>query len=431
MSKKSKEKTLLPRFNEFDSFPEIAFDETIKRNVEWRFPRLFTRRRPTKKMLEDGRQSALGFWEIGYDGAHLITRWGQIDGKGDPQTSATRVNLNNSGRTMIEQALLQGRRKYNNKIKEKDATPDQELAVVPIEPTLAYTYEAKDWKRAKRWLATPKIDGGRMLVRRTIDPEGNKVITYMTRKKRAIPNMEHMDEEFNALFDLLPEGTTIDCEANLPGEPFQLFISFFRSQTKQRGTERVKGTILDIILPDNDMTFWDRHQMLNDIYKQALGQNYVGRTIKKKGQEPYIEYVPRTVSVLPVHEVASPEAVTALHDIFCSIGYEGLILRNADMMYEFGRTHSLLKVKSWLDDEGPIVDITEGEGKMKGKAIFHVEDKNGNIFAVTMAATMEQREEWFNNRAALIGQLLTYKYFEETDDGIPRFPVGIAIRNYE
>ena len=45
--------------------------------------------------------------------------------------------------------------------------------------------------------------------------------------------------------------------------------------------------------------------------------------------------------------------------------------------------------------------------------------------------TKEQRTGWFDNGDKWIGSLLTVRFQELTDDGIPRFPVGITIRNYE
>ena len=35
------------------------------------------------------------------------------------------------------------------------------------------------------------------------------------------------------------------------------------------------------------------------------------------------------------------------------------------------------------------------------------------------------------NADELIGKMLTVKFFELTDEGIPRFPVGLVIRDYE
>jgi hypothetical protein len=34
-------------------------------------------------------------------------------------------------------------------------------------------------------------------------------------------------------------------------------------------------------------------------------------------------------------------------------------------------------------------------------------------------------------RGDYIGKDLTVQFFELTDDGVPRFPVGIAVRDYE
>ena len=43
----------------------------------------------------------------------------------------------------------------------------------------------------------------------------------------------------------------------------------------------------------------------------------------------------------------------------------------------------------------------------------------------------EQRAEWLARAPDLVGKALTVKYFQLSDDGVPRFPVGIALRDYE
>jgi DNA ligase-1 len=57
--------------------------------------------------------------------------------------------------------------------------------------------------------------------------------------------------------------------------------------------------------------------------------------------------------------------------------------------------------------------------------------ENGDLFKTRPRGTREERTEYFDNGDDYIGATLTVRYFEMTDDGIPRFPVGIAIRNYE
>lgn len=419
---KKDSKALSPQVEQFEDFEEVELDVDLKKLKPWRFPRLFTRRKPTKRMIEDGEDGALAFWEIGFDGLYLITRWGQMNEGARIQSSAKKIEVNKSGRTLIQQSLLNGRKKYNDKVQDGDAVTDPDLAQVPIRPTLAHPFKEADWLRAKHWVASPKIDGGRMLVFKS--KRGRK-LTRLTRKKKEVPpaNLEHQEEETLALLDELPEGSVLDIECCLPGQTFQKFTSYFRSSEQLIGYEDVRAYVLDVILPGNDKTYRQRHKILEQAYRKAFGSCYVAN---ENGR-----FYSRSILILGCIPVKNVEDVVEMHEAFLTMNYEGLMLRDADSLYQFGRSHSLLKVKKWLDDEATITDVTDGDGKMEGKAIFICEDSQGREFRVTMAATMEQREEWFQKKNSLIGKLLTYTYFEETDDGLPRFPVGIDIRDYE
>jgi hypothetical protein len=44
---------------------------------------------------------------------------------------------------------------------------------------------------------------------------------------------------------------------------------------------------------------------------------------------------------------------------------------------------------------------------------------------------MESRREAFARRKEIVGKMLTVRYQNMTVAGVPRFPVGIAIRDYE
>jgi DNA ligase-1 len=48
-----------------------------------------------------------------------------------------------------------------------------------------------------------------------------------------------------------------------------------------------------------------------------------------------------------------------------------------------------------------------------------------------MKGTTESKKERMENVEEFYGKLLTVKYQELSADGIPRFPVGIAFRDYE
>ena len=114
------------------------------------------------------------------------------------------------------------------------------------------------------------------------------------------------------------------------------------------------------------------------------------------------------------------------------MGFEGLILRNCNGIYEVNkRSYDLQKYKHFIDEEFDIIDFTEGTGDEKGLIIFICETKSGKTFSVRPKGNHEYRKELFDNGDYLIGKKLTVMFQEYSGEGVPRFPVGITIRDYE
>ena len=108
------------------------------------------------------------------------------------------------------------------------------------------------------------------------------------------------------------------------------------------------------------------------------------------------------------------------------------MVRNLKGAYRIGkRSADLQKVKTFLDGEYRIVDYLEGTGNEAGCVIWVCETLEGRQFRVRPRGTQEERKLLFQNGDEYIGKMLTVRYQELTDDGVPRFPVGIAIRDYE
>jgi DNA ligase 1 len=107
------------------------------------------------------------------------------------------------------------------------------------------------------------------------------------------------------------------------------------------------------------------------------------------------------------------------------LGGEGLMMRKPGSLYEVGRSHTLLKVKSFFDAEARVVGHEPGKGKHKGRlGALVLQMPDGTRFNVGSGFTDAQREA-----PLAIGSLVTYRYQELTNDGVPRFPtfVGEAI----
>ena len=111
-------------------------------------------------------------------------------------------------------------------------------------------------------------------------------------------------------------------------------------------------------------------------------------------------------------------------------GYEGAIIRPKAGKYEYGfRSNTLLKVKTFSDAEFEVVNVIEGKGKFEGKACFICKnDLTDSTLVCTIATTMEEKAQQFQNKEKYIGKKLTVKFFGRTDEQIPRFPTGKAFR---
>jgi len=63
--------------------------------------------------------------------------------------------------------------------------------------------------------------------------------------------------------------------------------------------------------------------------------------------------------------------------------------------------------------------------------VWQVRDEYGNVFWSRPKGSRKQRHIWYWNAKRYIGSSLTIRYQELTEDNVPVFNVGIAIRDYE
>jgi len=107
-----------------------------------------------------------------------------------------------------------------------------------------------------------------------------------------------------------------------------------------------------------------------------------------------------------------------------SLGGEGLMLRQPGSPYQSGRSSTLLKVKSFHDAEGRVVEHLPGKGRHAGRlGAVVVELPNGLTFSVGTGFTDAQRRD-----PPPVGSTVTFRYQELTDRGVPRFPSFVRVR---
>lgn len=273
------------------------------------------------------------------------------------------------------------------------ATDDE----VPL-PMLALDFHKRGSSMVFPCYVQPKYDGTRCV--------GVPTKGLFSRNRKRYPNMDHILQELKDF----PPSLIFDGELYSDELTFQEIVGLVKRETLKPGdTDKVKLIkyhVYDLIY---DAPFEDRYSRL-----KALFDKYKFTHLK----------------LAPTELCASKEAVKGFHDRYVDTKFEGAILRNKKGKYKIGqRSADLLKYKLFQDSEFPITNFTEGTGVEEGCVIWECKIKDGTKFMCRPRGTREERMELFKNGKSYVGKELTVKYQELTDDGVPRFPVGICIRS--
>jgi DNA ligase-1 len=146
-------------------------------------------------------------------------------------------------------------------------------------------------------------------------------------------------------------------------------------------------------------------------------------------QSPFLQLV-------QVHPIAKEAEIKPLHDQFVTEGgYEGIMIRNIASAYKLkDRSNDLLKFKVFQDSEFTIVDCIASENGKEQNLIIYVLQVPGTelTFNCRPRDTHEARrvdyEIFQTHPENFIGKKYMVRYQECYENGVPRFPVGIAIR---
>ena len=293
---------------------------------------------------------------------------------------------------------------YFDTIKEAQDT----LVVLPM---LALDFNKRSHDVSYPAIGQRKFDGVRCMA--SINSDGS--VSLKSRKGKEFPHMNHLRQQIASLKGI-PDGAFLDGELYSDTLTFQEVVGLVRRETLKAGDEdklkQISYRLYDMLDPDDRKAgFQKRH----DGVKKILGSK-----------------PPKNLILTENFEINDKTDVKKYHDQFVDEGYEGIMIRNKDGEYGINkRSKHLQKFKEFFDQEFEIVGYEEGNGNAKGTVIWICMTENGDLFSAQPKGTVAERTEYFKNGDDYIGATLTVRYFEMTDEGIPRFPKGIAIRNYE
>ena len=291
---------------------------------------------------------------------------------GNEKFSESRTNV----KTGYEKALKRAQTMWNN----------EHTKCNQVLPMLANKWDDRKKYISKPFYVQPKLDGVRLLVSK----DGG-----ISRTGKVVPGTEILGKG-------LKEGQYVDGEAFDPNLNFEELTSVFKTDPL-----KLKFHVFDFFdLKKLDMTFEERWEKVKSL------------------KNSHYEYVETTLVMLRDH-------VPMMHEKHVKEGHEGTMIRDKDSVYEVGqRSNYLLKFKDFQTEEYPIVDVKEGTGREKGTAIW-VCKVGEQHFSARPEGTLEVRRKFLEEKDKYIGKQLTVRFQNLTALGVPRFPVGVVVRDYE
>lgn len=355
------------------------------------------------KLYKKDSKDNIRFWQVEVDGAEIIQTSGIVgtDSPVEHRKTATSKNVGRANETTPhEQAVSEAESKYKEK-KRKGyfETKEQAETKTVIKPMLAKKYEDHekkiDWSnKTSPVYVQPKLDGMRCLI--IIEGED---IRLMSRGGKEITTMDHI----KAVVDFINQPVILDGELYAHGKTFQENMKLIKKYREGK-SEQVSLTAYDIV---SKADYSYRYHLLSNIVKKA--------------DTSYLKLIRNEL-------ISSPEEMKKFHAEFLSGGYEGSMIRYGGAGYKIGgRSANLLKYKQFQDETYEVTAILPSEARPDHGIVVCITPE-GKMFKASLKGSHDERKELLSNEQEYVGETAEIRFFEKTDDGLPRFPVCVGFR---
>ena len=160
----------------------------------------------------------------------------------------------------------------------------------------------------------------------------------------------------------------------------------------------------------------------------SFDDGFVGRAIGMKERLSALHSEDSPIVLVETARVQSQTHLDELYSEYIANGYEGQMVRLGGVKYEQKRSKSLLKRKEFKDEEFEVVAVNEGVGNRSGMAGFITYRlPDGREFGSGIKGTHDYCKQLLADADKYVGGTGTVRFFDYTPDGIPRFPVTVAL----
>lgn len=281
------------------------------------------------------------------------------------------------------------------------------------EVQLGSSYEKLKLKHNEWFSLSQKLNGNRGSFYH------NKIIS---RQGKEFTGMQHIISDLNQLgIGWFYDGELIrkNIDNISDGENFRIGTGIINSDAEVK--EEIKFVIFDYF-PESELR--DGHS--NAKYKVRRKMlNGLRKIIEEKGLKN-IEVVTM------VYEGIDQTQIIKWLDYAVKHGWEGLML-NKDSTYKCKRTTDLIKIKKFYTMDLPIVEVLEGDGRLKGTLGALVVKYKDNTVNVGAGFDDGTRAKFWEDKDSFIGRIIEVKYKEISRDkktGLEslQFPIYLGLR---
>jgi DNA ligase-1 len=305
--------------------------------------------------------------DLGNGTADIVKTTGMV---GSDKVIESRTNV----KTGYEKALARAQTMWNN----------EKIKIDQVLPMLANKWEDREKYISEPFYVQPKLDGVRLLVSKS---------GCFSRTGKPVTGVDYLAEK-------LEDGEWLDGECYAPNMTFEDLTSAFKMDPQS--LEFHGFDYFDTRRPD--LPFAERQRILKD----------------------------KTKTVVDTFLVPKKSQIQKYHTQFVEQGHEGIMIRESTSIYEIGkRSNYLLKFKEFQTEEYEIVGANCGHGRDADAVVWVCKTVGGHEFTVKPEGTIKERERYYRERDQYIGKQLTVRFQNLTALGVPRFPVGVVIRDYE
>ena len=286
---------------------------------------------------------------------------------------------------------------------ENENSINKKITIRKYYPMLAHRYNEKKGDIKFPCFVQPKLDGVRCVV------VGNKLYSRNGNRFPVLPHIENELKLYNKN-NLILDGELFTDDINFE-KIVGLVKKYKKSEEDEKNSLKIYLNVFDYI--DSKLPFNKRLINLNQFFEKNKNMKYIKQ--------------------VKTEECAQEKNIEEFLEKYTKEKYEGLIIRNKSGLYEENtRSVHLQKLKKFIDEEFEIIDYTTpDQGKEVGCVIWICRTKEGKQFSVRPSGNYQERKKLYREAKKYIGKMLTVRYQELTNGHVPRFPVGVTIRDYE